>query len=752
MGAFGGFTLTNKGRNLQAKAQAGAVLNYTRAAIGDGTLTGQSMVTLTALISPRKTLPITKLRMVPPDRVAVGTVISNQDISTGFYFREIGIFAQDPDEGEILYSYANSGANAEYLPPAGGSDIIEKSVDMIVLVGQASQVTATIDSSLVFPTFAEMEDAIEEAIANVKIPLVDSNTSNSKTSAPTADALRRTVESTAEALALKQNILRLPDNYLAASVLVNAAPDAQGRAYPDGVSMFKVSGSAGGWPSAYGYVLTFRAGSGGYQIFYEMYTGATQTDKTARQWTRSKRDSNAFWQDWAKGLTEADLDDTTNSTSKTKAPTADALRRAYELAASKMDANRQSNLVPNGSGLLGLVGWGSSDVWATSRSAGDGVGEFAYGGAGGGVYRILQSDPIVVYAGAQYNASVAFYLDSSQANDASYIEVVRGDTGAIIGSVGARSGDQWVRRGFDFTVPAGCTLIRVRLIVQANATASYKGFRQVQITLGSGIKAWNDDADLYLSRTWQRYKLTEDSGLSQNISNGTLNDKKTKGFFAGSNVTGAPDTGFWFFEVQPYFTGDYVVQIARNLFSDTYRQRRFADGSWKPWTDDLFQSVVSGKNDVKQAGILKGGTFNQAGSVPTFAELVSGVNSIVLGYKAAPGETLLYNFGYSGSHKSPTYTRQLLMRTNVPGTFRLRYTLVNDGSGIGFARIYKNGVAYGLERTVNPGSPNSVTFVEDLYFSAGDTIEFWTRAQTTDSNYVRLDDVRALAASPIFTT
>lgn len=155
------------------------------------------------------------------------------------------------------------------------------------------------------------ETQLAEAISEIAIALIDSFTSNDKTKAPTADALRAGLET-------KQNVLRLADNYLAASVLVNAAPDGSGRSYPDGVSMFKVSSSAGGWPASNGYVLTFRAGSGGYQIFYEMYTGAVQTDKTARQWTRSKRDSNAFWQDWARTLTEVDLKLADNY----KAPTA----------------------------------------------------------------------------------------------------------------------------------------------------------------------------------------------------------------------------------------------------------------------------------------------------------------------------------------------------------------------------------------------------------------------------------------------
>lgn len=189
-------------------------------------------------------------------------------------------------------SKKQSGFAADDLVPAGWLNWFMSGVSAFLLDAKANG--------------ASME-WVQEQINKIAIPLIDSNTSTSKTSAPTADALRRTVESMAEALALKQDTLRLADNYLAASVLVNAAPDTAGRAYPNGVSMFKVTSAAGGWPAANGYVLTFRAGSGGYQIFYEMYTGNVQTDKTARQWTRSKRDSNTFWQDFARDLTEIDM-------------------------------------------------------------------------------------------------------------------------------------------------------------------------------------------------------------------------------------------------------------------------------------------------------------------------------------------------------------------------------------------------------------------------------------------------------------
>ncbi|MGW9124568.1 phage tail-collar fiber domain-containing protein [Paenibacillus chitinolyticus] len=158
MGAFGGFVLTNKGRNLQAKAQTGVTLNYTRMGVGDGQLGGQSIPVLTKLIGEKKSLAISKLKIQTQGRAVIGAVLSNQDVTTGFYFREIGIYAQDPDEGEILYCYGNAGANAEYIPPVGGADIIEKSIDAIVVVGNAANVTATIDSSLVYATQGDLQD------------------------------------------------------------------------------------------------------------------------------------------------------------------------------------------------------------------------------------------------------------------------------------------------------------------------------------------------------------------------------------------------------------------------------------------------------------------------------------------------------------------------------------------------------------------------------------------------------------------
>lgn len=167
MSAFGGLILTNRGRILQAKAQTGVQLQYTRIALGDGTLGNSQIIELNALKKEIISLPIGKLKINGATAI-VGTVLNNNDLSSGFFFREIGVFATDPDMGEVLYCYGNAGNLAEYIPAGGGADIVEKSIDIQVLTGNAPNVSAIIDQSLIFETPEGAQQKADEAEGNAK--------------------------------------------------------------------------------------------------------------------------------------------------------------------------------------------------------------------------------------------------------------------------------------------------------------------------------------------------------------------------------------------------------------------------------------------------------------------------------------------------------------------------------------------------------------------------------------------------------
>lgn len=148
----GGLFFTNRGRALQAKAQTGIQLNFTRIGVGDGELGGQAIADLTALVHEVKSINLNKFKTLPGGKAVVGGVLSNQGLATSFYWRELGLFATDPDLGEILYCYGNAGALAEYIPAGGGAEILEKQVNIVSLIGNAANVSATIEQSLVFET------------------------------------------------------------------------------------------------------------------------------------------------------------------------------------------------------------------------------------------------------------------------------------------------------------------------------------------------------------------------------------------------------------------------------------------------------------------------------------------------------------------------------------------------------------------------------------------------------------------------
>jgi hypothetical protein len=148
MAEFTGLTLTNIGYALQIKAQAGIELKFTRIALGAGVLPpGTQLNTLTALIDEKQTVAISNLS-VSDKSVKIKANFSNKNLTENYYIRELGIFATDPDEGEILYAVANAGDAADYMPAYDGAETIEQVFTINLSVGNAANVTAIFAESI----------------------------------------------------------------------------------------------------------------------------------------------------------------------------------------------------------------------------------------------------------------------------------------------------------------------------------------------------------------------------------------------------------------------------------------------------------------------------------------------------------------------------------------------------------------------------------------------------------------------------
>lgn len=154
---------TDEGKTLQAKAQAGTALKFTKMQLGDGELGSQAIAAMTGLVNPLITVGVSSVK-AGNNYATVKSNFSNSGLTTGFYWREIGVFAADPEKpndrnSDILYCYANAGSLAEYIP-AAGSEIVEKIISIPCIIGDAENVSAEVASEI-YATKDELNEHID---------------------------------------------------------------------------------------------------------------------------------------------------------------------------------------------------------------------------------------------------------------------------------------------------------------------------------------------------------------------------------------------------------------------------------------------------------------------------------------------------------------------------------------------------------------------------------------------------------------
>jgi hypothetical protein len=164
MAKYDGMKFTAAGRTLLARAIAGEELRFTRVMVGDGVLPdGANIYELSDLIHPVKEVPISSIKVTTVGQATITAVLTNVGQASLLTVREIGIFAADPDEGsDILYSYTNAGDYPDYVPGQDGADIYQSLLSFVTVIDNAQNVTAVIDSQLVFVTREELEDKVSE--------------------------------------------------------------------------------------------------------------------------------------------------------------------------------------------------------------------------------------------------------------------------------------------------------------------------------------------------------------------------------------------------------------------------------------------------------------------------------------------------------------------------------------------------------------------------------------------------------------
>lgn len=158
MGAFKGAVITKKGQDLLAKlVQGSAKLTFTQIKTSENALKGD-LASLTDIGTVKQTEKVASVTKQNIYSVKVSASFSNKELTEGYYIRNIGLYAMDPTEGEILYSISvadESTATADWMPPYKGAGVSSLMVDLITLVSNSDKVTVEVDPTA-FATVAQI--------------------------------------------------------------------------------------------------------------------------------------------------------------------------------------------------------------------------------------------------------------------------------------------------------------------------------------------------------------------------------------------------------------------------------------------------------------------------------------------------------------------------------------------------------------------------------------------------------------------
>lgn len=149
MAEFKKVVITKDGQALMAKLMSGAgTAEFTKIAVSSTTYSDSQLENLTSLAGIKQEAEISKVTRNNNVSVQVEGAISNIDVTVGYYMQTLGLYARDPQKGEILYAVTNASV-AGYMPPFNDRTPSGAYFKLVTTIGNADNVTLQVDPAAV---------------------------------------------------------------------------------------------------------------------------------------------------------------------------------------------------------------------------------------------------------------------------------------------------------------------------------------------------------------------------------------------------------------------------------------------------------------------------------------------------------------------------------------------------------------------------------------------------------------------------
>lgn len=141
MATWDNVVYTTQGLNLMAKLQTGAALEITRAIGSDGHISADALPTLTE-ITAKQTLVLSNAVYKGNGQALLPVTLYNRGLTEGYPLRQIGIYATDPDDGEVLMLVAQT-ETPDTIPTELASPDFVTNFSFHIALGNAGRINVT---------------------------------------------------------------------------------------------------------------------------------------------------------------------------------------------------------------------------------------------------------------------------------------------------------------------------------------------------------------------------------------------------------------------------------------------------------------------------------------------------------------------------------------------------------------------------------------------------------------------------------
>lgn len=166
MAQFRTMILTDRGRDLVAKIVAGSSgVAFTKVGLSSQAYADNAIPALTALSNVKQTVQVSRVTKISTAAVKIEAAIDNLNVVQGYTLASIGLYATDPDLGEILYGVSGSDVSG-YVPAYNGVTVSGIYVNLTTSVNNANNVNLQVNPAAT-ATIADIQ-ALQEEISDLQ--------------------------------------------------------------------------------------------------------------------------------------------------------------------------------------------------------------------------------------------------------------------------------------------------------------------------------------------------------------------------------------------------------------------------------------------------------------------------------------------------------------------------------------------------------------------------------------------------------